>query len=102
MDEDLKVLFAKQRDAERHAAPAWSPPGLHAPVPGGRSRGALVGGAVAAVLAVGACFLFLEPAKPRMTELPSLITSVHDRLFTTLDAPSTDCLLPPHLTIWMP
>lgn len=102
MDEDLKALFVEQRNAERHAAPAWSPLSLHAPASGARSRGALVVGAVAAVLAVVGCFLFLEPGEPRMTDLPSLITPEHDHLFTTLDTPSTDCLLPPHLTIWMP
>lgn len=102
MDDDLKLLFAAQRESERDASPPWSLPTLHAPCSEARGLGIVISGTVGAALAIAASFYFFQPATPRMTDLPPLIVSVPDQLFTTLDAPSSDQFLPPHLTIGMP
>jgi hypothetical protein len=56
----------------------------------------------ATAAAVGAAVWLLAPARPRVADLPALIDHEPRDLFATLDLPSTDGLLPSHLTVVMP
>jgi hypothetical protein len=102
MSDDLETSFARLREADARAAPAWRPlrPGpLTAATPARRFRPAVP---LAVAAAVGAAVWLLAPARPRVADLPSLIDHEPRDLFATLDLPSTDGLLPSHLTVVMP
>lgn len=100
MKDDLKPLFDHLRQCEHAAAPAWQPHLLRPP-PAAEVR--LVPRlAFAAVLACGAAFCLMRQPRPSVADLPSLLDSKPRELFSSLDAPSTDFLLPTHLTIDLP
>lgn len=100
MNDELKPLFDHLRTTERDAAPAWHPRHLRAPEP--RRVLAAPRVAFASVLACVAAFWLLRPAQPGVADLPPLFDSAPGGLFASLDAPSSDFLLPSHLTIHMP
>ncbi len=99
MNDDLRPLFDHLRASEREAAPAWHPRFLRAPEV---RRGFVPKLAFAAVLACAAAFWLLRPAEPSLADLPPLLDSEPRELFASLDAPSSDFLLPTHLTIHLP
>jgi len=99
MNDDLKPLFEHLRQSERPAAPTWHPRLLRAPAPEPRWAPRI---AFAAVLACGAAFWLLRPAEPSLADFPPLLDSEPRELFASLDTPSTDFLLPTHLTIHLP
>ncbi|MBK8037055.1 MAG: hypothetical protein IPK22_07940 [Verrucomicrobiaceae bacterium] len=99
MNDDLKPLFDHLRESERPAASAWHPRFLRVPAAEPRWAPRI---AFAAVLACGAAFWLLPQQKPRLADFPPLLDSEPRELFASLDAPSTDFLLPTHLTIQLP
>lgn len=99
MNDDLKPLFDHLRESERPAASVWHPRFLRAPTAEPRWAPRL---AFAAVLACGAAFWLLPQQKPSLADFPPLLDSEPRELFASLDAPSTDFLLPTHLTIHLP
>lgn len=99
MSDDLKPLFDHLRKSEREAAPAWHPRYLRTPAPRPLSVPKL---AFTAVLACAAALWLLRPAPPGVADLPPLLDSEPRELFASLDAPSSDFLLPAHLTIHIP
>lgn len=99
MKDDLKPLFEHLRASERESAPAWHPRYLRAPAAEPRF---VLRWAFAAVLACGATFWLLRPATPDLADFPPLLDSEARELFASLDAPSSDFLLPTHLTIPLP
>ena len=100
MNDDLKPLFDHLRESERPAASSWHPRFLRAPQPEKARLAPRL--AFAAVLACGAAFWMLPQGKPSVADLPPLLDSEPRELFASLDAPSTDFLLPTHLTIHLP
>lgn len=100
MNDDLKPLFEHLRDSERPSAPAWHPRFLRAPK---LEKSRLVPRlAFAAVLACAAALWMLPQKMQSVADLPPLLDSEPRELFVSLDAPSTDFLLPTHLTIQLP
>ena len=99
MKDDLKPLFEHLRRQDRGSTPAWHPRYLRAPA--AEPRFALHW-AFAAVLACGATFWLLQPATPDLADFPPLLDSEPGELFASLGAPSSDFLLPTHLTIRLP
>ncbi len=99
MNDDLKPLFDHLRESECPAASVWHPRFLRAPAAEPRWAPRL---AFAAVLACGAAFWLLPQEKPSLADFPPLLDSEPRELFASLDAPSTDFLLPTHLTIHLP
>jgi len=102
MSDDLETSFARLREAFARAAPAWRPlrPGPRIPAaPARRFRPAFT---LATAAAVAVAVWLLAPARPRVADLPSLIDHEPRDLFATLDLPSTEGLLPSHLTVVMP
>jgi hypothetical protein len=99
MNDDLKPHFDHLRESERTSAPAWHPRFLRAPSaePSWAPRLAF-----AAILACAAAFWMLPPKVHSVADLPPLLDSEPRELFASLDAPSTDFLLPTHLTIQLP
>jgi len=100
MNDDLKPLFEHLRESERPSAPAWHPRFLRAPGPEKARLAPRL--AFAAVLACGAAFWMLPQKVQSVADLPPLLDSEPRELFASLDAPSTDFLLPTHLTIHLP
>lgn len=100
MNEDLKALFDHLHESERRAAPAWHPQFLRATQPEKARMAPRL--AFAAFLACGAVFCLRPQPRPSLADLPSLLDLKPRELFRSLDVPSTDFLLPTHLTIHLP
>lgn len=102
MNDDLMARFEQLRECDRRAAPAWRPLPLDAPASDTRRMRIPPALAVAAVFALCAASLLLRPGHQRLADLPPLIELEPQEFLVTSEVPSTDCLLPSHLTIRMP
>jgi hypothetical protein len=98
-DEDLKRRFTSLREAEHAAATRWHPELIRGEKATRRWMPAL---ACAAVVMGAAAFWIPLPAAPSVADLPPLWQPGTGELFASLDAPSSDFLLPTHLTIHLP
>jgi hypothetical protein len=109
-DNDLRSIFAQQRQCDRDNAPAWRPELLNRPLKPQRHslRWLPVSLATACVIAMALFFAGLPKHNAQLSELPPLLDSTPGALFASLepsftafDAPS-DFLLPTHLNLHIP
>jgi hypothetical protein len=109
-DNDLRSIFARQRQCDHENAPAWRPELLNRPLKPQRSslRWLPVSLATACVIAMALFFADSPKHDAKLSELPPLLDSPPGELFASLepafsafDAPS-DFLLPTHLNLHIP
>ncbi len=109
-DNDLRSIFAQQRQCDHENAPVWQPELLNRPLKSQRHSSFWIPVSLATACVIAMALFFADSPKhdAKLSELPPLLDTPPGELFASLepsftafDAPS-DFLLPSHINLHIP